>query len=57
MTISWRLEPDQPPLQVECVVRCVNSIHTGVQFVHLSAENRQRILLHFVEPKVEDRAS
>lgn len=42
--VEWRLEPDDDQLQVQCVVRDVNPVRIGVEFLNLSRACRLRIV-------------
>jgi hypothetical protein len=52
ITLAWRFEPTEPPMQVLCVVRNTeetkvngtNSRLTGAEFVSLAVEDRVRIV-------------
>lgn len=50
LTIAWRFEPAEPPLQIASVVRYISKLgpseatQTGVEFRNLSVDDRLRIL-------------
>ncbi len=44
LTVAWKLDPHEPPVQVQCLVRDDNPDHTGVQFLNLTRVDRLRVI-------------
>lgn len=43
LELVWRMEDDEPPFRVQCVVRDIAQRQVGVEFLNLSAAERFRL--------------
>ena len=56
MTVACRLENNEEPLEVHCVVRHATAKGTGVAFLNITAPERVRVL-EFIKQRKADRGT